>query len=59
MSIEALQIVASSWPFAIVTVSLIAGITIFAIIRQFRTWDREDKGYRASQARDVTTYREG
>lgn len=35
----------------------VVGVVIY-LIRSFRQADREDKAYRAAQARDVTAYRD-
>jgi len=56
MNTETLSIILTSWPLAVVLLAIVAAIAINLIVRQFRTWDQDDKVMRASQAREVTKY---
>lgn len=54
---EVLQIVASSWPLAVMFIALcVAGVVLY-VIQWFKRSDRDDKAYRAAQAREVSTYK--
>ena len=54
---EVLQIVASSWPLAVMFIALcVAGVVLY-VIQWFKRADREDKAMRAAQAREITTYK--
>lgn len=54
---EILSIIASSWPIAVMFIALCtAGVALY-IIQWFKRSDREDKAMRASQAREISTYR--
>jgi hypothetical protein len=48
--LEALGIVAGSWPIAVMFLGLIIGGVVLYLIRWFKQADKEDKAYRASQA---------
>lgn len=56
MNTETLSIILNSWPLAIVLLAIVVGIAIILIIRQFRTWDRDNTVMRASQAKEVRRY---
>lgn len=47
---EALQIIAQSWPIAIMVLGAIAGCIALYVIRSVKQSDREDKAYRSTQA---------
>ena len=54
---EVLRIVASSWPIAVMFIALcVAGIVLY-VIHEIKRADREDKAYRAAQAREISTYK--
>lgn len=54
---QVLQIVASSWPIAVMFIALcVAGVVLY-VIQGFKSADREDKAYRAAQAREISTYK--
>ena len=47
---EALKIIAESWPIAIMVLGvMVAGVVLY-LIRWFKQSDREDKAYRSEQA---------
>lgn len=48
--IRVLEIVAQSWPIAIMTLGFIAGGLALYVIRWWKKSDAEDKAYRASNA---------
>jgi heme/copper-type cytochrome/quinol oxidase subunit 2 len=53
---EILQIIASSWPIAVMFIALcVAGVVLY-VIQWFKRADREDKAYRASQALVVRSH---
>lgn len=54
---QVLAIIASSWPLAVMFIALLAASLALYIIRWVKVADREDKAYRAAQAREVATYR--
>lgn len=47
---EALQIIAQSWPIAIMVIGTMAGSIALYVIRWRKQSDREDKAYRSTQA---------
>lgn len=48
-----LQIIAGSWPIAVMFIALLAALLVLRIIRFFNVARREDQAYRASQALTV------
>jgi hypothetical protein len=48
--IRVLEIIASSWPIAIMFIASMAACIAFYLIRWFKKADQDDKAYRASQA---------
>jgi hypothetical protein len=53
---EVLRITASSWPLAVMFIaSCCTGLALY-VIGWFKRADREDKAYRAAQAREIATY---
>lgn len=52
---EALQIIANSWPFAVAFVALCVAATLWRLIAYFRKSDQEDRAYKADAAKTVTT----
>lgn len=54
---EILRIVSGSWPIAVMFIALcVAGVVLY-VIQWFKRADREDKAYRAAQAREISTYK--
>jgi hypothetical protein len=53
---QVLAIVASSWPLAVMFIALCCtGIALY-LMRWVERGNREDKAYRAAQAREIATY---
>ena len=54
---QVLQIVAASWPIAVMFIALcVAGVVLY-VIQWFKRSDRDDKALRAAQATAITTYK--
>lgn len=56
---EALGIIAGSWPLTVMFIAFVGGITLLYLIRNWRKAKEEDRVYRAALARDVSRYSDG